>query len=189
MKPAVRVNLSSRTFILYCVVILLPISRCYLFGCYFDYGQPSVIAEQLPINVCTHVLLIGSIFVQNRTLSIVQHPYNGSDALQAMRDYRQHHSNRLKFVPSLLGDDIEWQRAIADEPSRQQFISSLIEFARLQVDFLGQHTLERKFSLIRTSMDLILIGNIHVEILKYFSLYSSTNYVWRLTKHSVNIFY
>jgi hypothetical protein len=114
-------------------VLLLPIVQSYLFGCYYDYSQPLVLPEQLPINVCTHVLLIGATFVKDLNVGIVQQPYNGSKALQSMRDYRTRDSNKLKVVPSFVGDDSEWKKAMNDSESQMKFITSLIEFAKSEV--------------------------------------------------------
>jgi hypothetical protein len=116
------------------LLFLVSIVNCsYLFGCYYDYGQPLVIVEQLPDDLCTHILLIGATNVDNLDVSIVQRPYNGSQALQSMRDYRQRQFNRLKVIPSLTGDDTQWQLAMTNVSTRSQFISALIVFARLQV--------------------------------------------------------
>lgn len=117
----------------YFLLLLIPIVQSYLFGCYYDYGQPLVISEQLPIGICTHVLLIGAILVENLNVSIAEHPYNGLNALQSMRDYRKRDSNKLKVIPSLLGDDLQWKIAMNTSESRMQFIMSLIEFAKSQV--------------------------------------------------------
>lgn len=116
------------------LLLLIPTAQSYLLGCYYDYGQPLVIAEQLPSGTCTHVLLIGATIVKNLSIAFVDHPYDGSTALQAMRDYRARDSNKLKVLPSLLGDDAEWQAAMANEASRQIFIGSLVQFAARQVD-------------------------------------------------------
>ncbi len=115
------------------LIFLFPIVQSYLFGCYYDYNQPLVLSEQLPIGVCTHVLLIGATIVKNLSISITEHPYNGSNALQSMRDYRTRDSNKLKFIPSLVGDDSEWKAALQDSESQMKFIMSLIEFAKSQV--------------------------------------------------------
>lgn len=115
------------------LLLLVPIVNAYLFGCYYDYSQPLVLAEQLPIGVCTHVLLIGAVFVKNLDVNIVQHPYSGLNALQSMRDYRKRDSNRLKVIPSLLGDDAEWKEAMKDSESQIKFIQSLIHFVQSQV--------------------------------------------------------
>ena len=115
-------------------LLLIPPAQSYLLGCYYDYGQPLVIAEQLPSGTCTHVLLIGATIVKNLSITFVEHPYDGWTALQTMRDYRARDSNKLKVLPSLLGDDAEWKAAVADEASRQIFIGSLVQFAASQVD-------------------------------------------------------
>ena len=114
-------------------VFLFPLVQSYLFGCYYDYNQPLVLPEQLPTGICTHVLLIGSIIVKDFGVSIIQHPYNGSNALQSMRAYRQRDSNKLKVIPSIVGDDSEWKKAINDSESRIKFIQSLIDFAKTEV--------------------------------------------------------
>ncbi|CAF3827833.1 unnamed protein product [Rotaria sp. Silwood1] len=116
----------------WCLFVLFPVVQSYLLGCYYDYNQPLVLPEQLPIGVCTHVLLIGAIIVKNLGVNIIQHPYNGLNALQSMRNYRIRDSNKLKVIPSLIGDDIEWQIAIKDSKSRMKFIVSLVEFAKSQ---------------------------------------------------------
>jgi hypothetical protein len=122
------------------LVLLFPAVQSYLLGCYYDYNQPFVLSEQLPIDVCTHVLLIGATSVKDFGVSIIQHPYNGLNALQSMRDYRTRNSNKLKIIPSIVGDDSEWKLAIKDADSQMKFIMSLIKFAQSQVmnkfDFL-----------------------------------------------------
>jgi hypothetical protein len=115
------------------LILLFPTVQSYLFGCYYDYNQPLVLSEQLPLGVCTHILLIGAIIVKDLNVSIIQHPYNGSNALQSMRDYRTRDSNKLKVIPSLVGDDSEWKTAIKDYESQMKFVTSLIEFAKSQV--------------------------------------------------------
>jgi hypothetical protein len=115
------------------IFLLFPVVQSYLFGCYYDYNQPLVLPEQLPVGVCTHVLLIGAILVKDLGVSVVQHPYNGYIALQSMRDYRTRNSNKLKVIPSLLGDDAEWKAAIQDPESQLKFITALIDFAKAQV--------------------------------------------------------
>src|SRR5689334_15066339 len=115
------------------VIIFFPIVQSYLFGCYYDYNQPLVLSEQLPIGICTHVLLIGTIIVKDLGISIIQYPYNGSNALQSMRDYRIRDSNKLKIIPSIVGDDVEWKNAMKDSESQMKFIMSLIEFAKTEV--------------------------------------------------------
>jgi hypothetical protein len=50
-----------------------------------------------------------------------------------MRDYRTRNSNKLKVIPSLLGDDAEWKAAIQDPESQLKFITALIDFAKAQV--------------------------------------------------------
>ncbi|CAF3477114.1 unnamed protein product [Rotaria socialis] len=114
------------------LIVLFPVVQSYLFGCYYDYSQPLVLPEQLPIGVCTHVLLIGAINVKNLNVNIIQRPYNGLNALQSMRDYRTRDSNKLKIIPSLVGDDDEWKTAMKDSESRSKFITSLIDFAKSQ---------------------------------------------------------
>ncbi len=114
-------------------VFLFPVIQAYLFGCYYDYSQPLVVPEELPTDVCTHVLLIGATVVKDLSVSIVQHPYNGLNALQSMRDYRQRDSNKLKVIPSIVGDDSEWKSAMKDSESQMKFIMSLIKFAESQV--------------------------------------------------------
>ncbi|CAF1450820.1 unnamed protein product [Adineta ricciae] len=114
------------------IFFVFPVAQSYLFGCYYDYNQPLVLPEQLPVDTCTHVLLIGAVLVKNLGVTVVQHPYNGFDVLQSMRDYRVRSSNGLKFVPSLLGDDVEWKIALKDAESRRIFIAALIDFAKSQ---------------------------------------------------------
>ncbi|CAF1269058.1 unnamed protein product [Adineta steineri] len=114
------------------IFLLFPIVQSYLVGCYYDYNQPLVLPEQLPTGICTHVLLIGTIFVKNLDLSVIEHPYNGFIALQSMRDYRTRDGNKLKIIPSILGDDAEWKLALKDSDSQMTFISSLINFAKIQ---------------------------------------------------------
>jgi len=114
-------------------LLIFPYVQSYLFGCYYDYNQPLVLPEQLPIGVCTHVLLIGAVFVKDSSVGVIQHPYNGFNALQSMRDYRTRDSNKLKVIPSLIGDDTEWKLAIKDSDSQKKFIKNLIEFAKSQV--------------------------------------------------------
>lgn len=121
--------------IMWYIFVLFPIVESYLFGCYYDYNQPLVLPEQLPSGVCTHVLLIGPVIVKNLSAVVIQHPYDGLDALQSMRDYRKRDSNKLKILPSLLGDDNEWRDAMKDSKSRMIFIKSLIEFVKSQVCF------------------------------------------------------
>ena len=96
------------------LLFLFPlVVQTYLIGCYYDYGQPLVLPEQLPIDICTHVLLIGTTIVKDVNVKIIQHPYNGFNALQSMRDYRARHFNgKLKFIPSIIGDDTEWKIAL-----------------------------------------------------------------------------
>jgi chitinase len=115
--------------------LLFPSVQSYLFGCYYDYSQPLVLPEQLPLGTCTHVLLIGAVFVKNFGVNVIQHPYNGFNALQSMRDYRARDSNKLKVLVSFLafGDDAEWQAAMKDPESRMKFIMALMEFAKSQV--------------------------------------------------------
>lgn len=84
------------------LLLLFPAVQSYLFGCYYDYNQPLVLPEQLPIGVCTHILLIGAAIVKNLGVSITHHPYNGLNALQSMRDYRVRDSNKLKSFHHLL---------------------------------------------------------------------------------------
>ena len=116
------------------VFVFLPSTQAYLFGCYYDYGQPLVLPEQLPIGICTHVLLIGTVFIQNLNVTIVEHFYNGSQALQSMRDFRQRHPvNTLKIIPSITGGDTEWQNAMINETTRAKFIDGLIQFSKTQV--------------------------------------------------------
>lgn len=117
------------------VILLIPIVQSYFFGCYYDYNQPLVLPEQLPIDICTHVLLIGTTNVENFNITIVQQSYNGLNALQSMRDYRKRSSNKLKFIPSITGNDPEWKAAMNNSESRMKFIMSLIEFAQSQVIF------------------------------------------------------
>jgi hypothetical protein len=50
-----------------------------------------------------------------------------------MRDYRQRDSNKLKVIPSIVGDDSEWKSAMKDSESQMKFIMSLIKFAESQV--------------------------------------------------------
>ena len=50
-----------------------------------------------------------------------------------MRDYRAQDPNRLKVIPSLVGDDAEWRAALKDSQSQTKLIMSLIEFAKVQV--------------------------------------------------------
>src|SRR5689334_23164744 len=106
-------------------ILIFPVVQTYLFGCYYDYSQPLVLPEQLPIGVCTHVLLIGAAIVKDISVNVVQHPYNGSNAFQSMRDYRKRNSNKLKIIPSIVGDDSEWKKAIKDIESQIKFIMSL----------------------------------------------------------------
>jgi len=117
----------------YLLILLFPTVQSYLFGCYYDYNQPLVLPEQLPIGVCTHVLLIGSVLIKNGSVSIVQHPYNGLNALQSMRDYRRRDLNKLKLIPSMVGNDSEWKAALKDSESQMKLIMSLIDFAKSQV--------------------------------------------------------
>jgi hypothetical protein len=119
----------------YFVILFLHISfvQSYLFGCYYDYGQPLVLPEQLPLNVCTHVLLISATYVQDLKVGILQQPYNGSKALQSMRDYRTRDSNKLKVIVSFVGGDMEWKRVMNNSESQMIFITSLIEFAKAEV--------------------------------------------------------
>ncbi|CAF4261218.1 unnamed protein product, partial [Rotaria magnacalcarata] len=114
------------------LVVLFPVVQSYLFGCYYDYSQPLVLPEQLPIGVCTHILLIGAVNVKNLNVNTIQRPYNGLNALQSMRDYRTRDSNKLKIIPSLVGDDDEWKTAMNDSESRSKFITSLIDLAKSQ---------------------------------------------------------
>lgn len=167
----------------YFLFLFAPAVQSYLFGCYYDFGQPLVIAEQLPIGVCTHVLLIGATSVENLDVSIVQHTYNGSDALQSMRDYRRRDSNGLKVIPSLVGDDAQWKAAMVNETKRSQFIAALIRFARTQVDRSLSEIRFCTLHLYRKSMELISIGNIRAEMSKCSSLPSSTNFVSLFKKH------
>ena len=146
------------------LLLLLPAVQSYLFGCYYDFGQPLVIAEQLPVGVCTHVLLIGATAVENLDVLVVQHTYNGSDALQSMRDYRLRDANRLKVVVSLTGDDGQWKAAMQNQTTRSQFIAALIDFARKQVDCSFLAVDACTLHLHRKSMDLISIGNIPAEM-------------------------
>jgi hypothetical protein len=117
-------------------ILLFPAVQTYLFGCYYDYSQPLVLPEQLPIDVCTHVLLIGAVLVKDLGLSIVQHPYSGLNALQSMKDYRTRDSNKLKVIISIVGDDSDWKAAMGDPESQLKFIKSLIDFSKSQVDNL-----------------------------------------------------
>ncbi|UJR09910.1 hypothetical protein I4U23_014132 [Adineta vaga] len=114
------------------IFLIFPAVQSYLFGCYYDYNQPLILPEQLPTSICTHVLLIGAVLVKDRGLSFVQRPYNGSEALQSMREYRTRDSNRLKLVPSIVGDDVEWKTALKDSESRTIFIANLVDFASSQ---------------------------------------------------------
>jgi hypothetical protein len=118
------------------LILLFPSVQSYLFGCYYDYHQPLVLPEQLPIGACTHVLLIGAVIVKDLGVNVIQHPYNGLNALQSMRDYRTRDSNKLKIIPSVLGDDAEWKAAIQDPESQRKIIIALVEFAKSQVIIL-----------------------------------------------------
>ena len=115
------------------IFLLFPIVQGYLFGCYYDYNQPLVVPEQLPVDVCTHVLLIGPVLVKSLGISVVQRPYNGFHALQSMRDYRARHTKKLKFISTLLGDDAEWKAALKDSDSQRLFIAALVDFAKAEV--------------------------------------------------------
>lgn len=130
------------------LLFLCPIVHSYLFGCYYDYGQPLVLPEQLPIDVCTHILLIGPVFVQDRNVTIVHRSYNGSRALESMRDYRARHTNKLKVIPSIIGGDDEWKKAINDTRSQMAFATALVQFALAEVgeDSLGKIPIEIDFS-------------------------------------------
>jgi hypothetical protein len=162
--------------------VLLPIVQSYLFGCYYDYSQPLVLPEQLPVNVCTHVLLIGATFVKDLNVGIVQQPFDGSKGLQSMRDYRTRDSNKLKVVPSIVGDDVEWKRAMNNSESQMKFITSLIEFAKSEVINKFFFCLILKSNLNRISMVLILIGNILVVIINH----SIRNLLFDFVSRSIN---
>ena len=165
------------------ILLLLPVVHSYLFGCYYDYGQPLVLSEQLPTDICTHVLLIGAVFVQNRNVSIAQRSYNGSKALQSMRDYRARHTQKLKVIPSLIGGDDEWKQAINDTDSQMKFTDALVAFAQAEVRIDSSEEISQtEGHCNRILMVLILIGNILVVIINLSLLNLLFDFVWLLIK-------
>ena len=167
------------------LIYLFPIVHSYLFGCYYDYGQPLVLPEQLPIDVCTHILVIGPVFVQDRNVTIIERSYSGLRALQSMRDYRARHTKKLKVIPSIIGGDDEWKKAINDTESQVKFANALVQFAQAEVGLDCLRSFQQRLTFHRISMDWILIGNIPVGIIKLFTLNLFYNFVWQSIKRSV----
>lgn len=97
----------------------------YIFPCYYYY-DPYMTPESIPVDVCTHIIILGCITEQNLVAEPVYEKYNCSSALEKLANLRKLNP-KLKVIMSMGSNNDQMSMIVQCSFLMKQYVDSVAE--------------------------------------------------------------
>lgn len=113
------------------------LNQTYIFPCYYYYEPHNLKPESIPIDLCTHIIILGCVYEQvNVSLArYVETPYNCSIVLEKLSNLKMLNSD-LKVVVSMATNLDAMHQIVQSDKSMEEYANSALKLA-LEYKFDG----------------------------------------------------